>query len=100
MQRPFWPTTAMGKWAFSIGSVLVLCLLVFAVVPTSLQFLFGIGSYDALLTGSVTFLGLCLVSAGLALGALVRMRDRGWGVYLALIPSLYLLISLLGSVNE
>ncbi len=100
MQRPFWPTTAMGNWAVSIGSVLALCLVVFAIAPSTLQFLFGVGSYDALLVGSVTFLGLSLVSAGLAFAALVRMHDRGWGVYLALIPSLYLLIALLGSVNE
>ena len=100
MQRPFWPTSRLGAWAISIGSIMGVCLLVFTAAPTLLQFLFGIGSYDALLTGSVTFLGLCMMSAGLALGALFWMHDRGWGVYLALIPSLYLLVALLSSVNE
>lgn len=79
---------------------MAVCLLVFAGAPTTLQYVFRIGSYDALLPGSVTFLALCVVSAGFALGALLRMHDRGWSVYLALIPFLYVLIEVLGSSND
>ena len=100
MQRPFWPTTRMGTWAISIGSFVAVCLLVFAGAPTTLQYVFRIGSYDALLTGSVTFLALCVVAAGFALGALLRMHDRGWSVYLALIPFLYVLVVVLGSSSD
>lgn len=90
----------MGTWAISIGSIIGACLLVFTAVPTLLQFLFGVGSYDALLTGSVIFLGLCVVSAVVALGALLRMNDRGWSVYLALMPFLYVLMVVLGIGND
>jgi len=98
MQRPFWPASRMGAWAISIGSIVGTCLLVFAIVPTTLQSLFRIGSYDAVLAGSVTFLGLCVVSAGFALVALLQMHDRAWSVYLALMPLLYVLIVMLESI--
>lgn len=99
MQRPFWPTSRMGAWAISIGSIVGACLLVFAVVPTTLQYVFRIGSYHVLLAGSVTFLGLCVVSAGLALRAQLELHDRAWSIYLALMPILYLLIVMLESIN-
>lgn len=100
MQKPFWPTTGMGRWALATGSIVGVCLVVFSIAPTVLQSLFREGSYDALLTGSVGFLGLCMVAAGFALVALLRGHDRGWSVYLALLPMLYVCLVLLGVVNE
>jgi hypothetical protein len=90
----------MGTWAISIGSFVAVCLLVFAGAPTTLQYVFHIGSYDALLTGSVTFLALCVMAAGCALGVLLRKHDRGWSVYLALMPFLYVLMVVLGIGND
>jgi len=41
-----------------------------------------------------------MVAAGFALVELLRGHDRGWSVYLALLPMLYVCSVLLGVVNE
>jgi hypothetical protein len=45
---------------------------------------------------SIGAFGLCIASGVVALVALIRGHDRGWGLYLALIPLFFVLFFLVG----
>ena len=101
MARPFWPTTTTGTFAIRVSGLAYVCIAGLGMLPALLQVFFNVAAYQTTPgfeevpvwytnyvapLSSIGAFGLCIASGVLALVALIRGHDRGWGLYLALIP--------------
>jgi len=91
--RPFLPTTAMGRASASLVAIFLIVLIAQGMVT----WITGHESPLAFLLFLATLGGIA--GGAMALGSIVRHRDRSWAVYLAVavatLPMLFVLVEVL-----
>jgi len=113
MRRPFWPTTENGMFALRLSGLTYVLFAGLGMAPALLQILFqgassqsSPGAQDSPAwymiwfapLASMGILGVCIAAGVLALIALVRTKDRGWGLYLAMVPMTLVVFFLVGEL--
>jgi hypothetical protein len=111
MKRPFWPTTDDGTFALRLSGLSYVLFALMGMMPALLQVFFQVAAYQSTPglnespvwytnwfapLSAIAVLGLCLASGVLALIAIIRGKDRGWGLYIALVPMALVLFFLIG----
>lgn len=82
-----WPSTRLGWWSVGLAAafVILMIFIVFMRWPETLEPFYGI------------FMMLCGLAAGIVgLIAVARRHERSWFVWLAILPGLFALVSILG----